>query len=348
MRKKPATLKDIANELGVSISTVSRALRDSHEVGELVKKQVRELAAALDYHPNPLALGLLRRRSFTIGIVVPSIGYYYNHSAISGIEQELNKRGYSAMICQSQESGELEALHVRNLVSSQVDGIIASIAENSDDTAHFQYAREKGIPIVFFDRAPDFPQASRVVIDNREAARNAVRHLLDTGCRRLVYFAGPAGLRISNTRYEGLCQALEASGSGVALHRTVHCPIHQEAAYSAMDALLGDGIDFDGVFAVNDRVAMGLLSALIHRGFRVPHDVAVIGFNDEPYCNYLQPGLSSVAQPSQEMGAAAARLLLQHLDNEEESPSPIVQIFETRLVVRESTGSKTGIGSLVH
>jgi DNA-binding LacI/PurR family transcriptional regulator len=337
MLKKPVTLKDLAEELGVSISTVSRALRDSHEVGSDIKSRVRKLAAVLDYHPNPIARGLLQRRRFTVGIVVPSIGYYYNHSAIAGIEQVLTRNGYSAIICQSLESREQEALHVRNLVSSQVDGIIASMAEDTHDTSHFDYARDKGIPIVFFDRAPELPAVSSVVIDNREAARIAVEHLIGTGCRRLLYFAGPEGLRIAGIRYHGFLQAIHSAGLPASAGKVVHCPIHPEAAYAAMEELLAHDHNFDGVFAVNDRVAMGLMNALQRHGVRVPDDVTVIGFNNEPYCDYLQPSLSSIAQPSEEMGSAAAGALLRHLEAEESSP-PAIMYFETRLVIRESTG----------
>jgi DNA-binding LacI/PurR family transcriptional regulator len=211
LKAKQTTLRDIARILDVNISTVSRALKDSHEVGAATKKKIIELAKSMDYIPNPLALGLLRNRSFTVGVVVPKIGYYYNSSAISGMEEVLEEHGYTVMICQSNESHEQEVIHVKNLVASRVDGIIASLAESTNDIAHFRYAQQKGIPVIFFDRVPEYAQASKIIVDNAAAAQTAVKHLISIGKKKIAYIAGPRELRISQIRYQGYKRAILAN-----------------------------------------------------------------------------------------------------------------------------------------
>lgn len=209
MKSRQITLKDIAKMLNVSTSTVSRALKDSHEIGAETKKQIIDLATSLDYIPNPLALGLLKNRSFTVGVLVPKIGYHYNSAAISGMEEVLDRHGYSVMICQSNESHDQEVVHVKNLVASRVDGIIASLAQSAGDYDHFMYAQKKGVPVVFFDRVPDYEKASKVIIDNEKGAITAVNHLIERGKKRIAYIAGPKNLRISAIRYRGYEKALK-------------------------------------------------------------------------------------------------------------------------------------------
>ena len=337
MKGHQTTLKDIANALNVSISTVSRALKDSHEIGAKTKKEIIELAKSMDYLPNPLALGLLKNRSFTVGVIVPKIGYYYNSSAISGMEEVLEEHGYTVMICQSNESHEQEIIHVKNFVSSRVDGIIASLAETTSNIEHFVYAQEKGIPVIFFDRVPEYAQASKIIVDNEAAAITAVEHLIKIGKKKIAYIAGPKNLRISQIRYSGYLKALKKHNVTTDPDLLIYCDFNQEMGYRATIQMIKEGKDFDGIFAVNDRTCAGVLTALHEHNIKIPEDVAVIGFNDEPYDIFLHPPLSTIKQPSFEIGRKAASLFLQERDFDFENFQPQVQILDTELIPRRST-----------
>jgi DNA-binding LacI/PurR family transcriptional regulator len=337
LKSKQATLKDIAAALNVSISTVSRALKDSHEISASTKKEIIELAKSMDYIPNPLALGLLKNRSFTVGVVVPKIGYHYNAAAISGIEELLNQHGYSVMICQSNESHEQEIIHVKNLVASRVDGIIASLAESTTDISHFIYAQEKGIPVIFFDRVPEYARASKIIVDNEAGAMTAVEHLIACGKRKIAYIAGPRNLRISAIRHQGYKKALQKHQLPINPRLLIYCDFNQEMGYKACRKMIRDGKDFDGIFAVNDRTCAGVLKALYEHNIRVPEEVAVIGFNDEPYNVFLRPPLSTIRQPAFEIGKEAARIFLDEREFDLENFTPKTRILETELIERGST-----------
>jgi len=337
MKNKLATLKDIARTLNVNVSTVSRALKDSHEIGASTKKAIIELAKSMDYIPNPLALGLLKNRSFTVGVVVPKIEYHYNSSAISGMEEVLNQHGYSVMICQSNESHEQEIIHVKNLVATRVDGIIASLSESTTDIAHFIYAQEKGIPVIFFDRVPEYTNASKVIVDNERAAMTATEHLISSGKRRIAYIAGPENLRISHIRYNGYKKALKIQGIHVDDALLIHCEFSHQMGYHACKQMLEQKLDFDAILAVNDNACAGVLAALREMGIRVPDDVAVVGFNDEPYDIFLSPTLTTIKQPSYEIGREAARIFLQERDFDLENFQPQTRVLDTTLIIRNST-----------
>ncbi len=337
---RQTTLKDIANALNVSVSTVSRALKDSHEISDSTKKRIVEYAKKMDYQPNPLALGLLKKKSFTVGVVVPNIGYHYNSAAISGMEEVLDQFGYSVMICQSNETADLEVVHVKNLVSSRVDGIIASLANSTTDISHYIYAQGKGIPVVFFDRVPEYAYASKIIVDNEAAAFNAVEHLIECGKKRIAYIAGPENLRISRIRYNGYIKALQKHNLDIDDKLLIYCEFNHEMGYRACKDILDSGLTFDGIFTVNDQAAVGVLAALRDRDIDVPSQVAVIGFNDEPNDIFLHPTLTTVKQPAFEIGQEAARIFLSERDFDFENFQPQTRILATELIPRGSTISE--------
>lgn len=337
MKSRQTTLRDIADALHVSISTVSRALKDSYQISQATKKEIIELARAMDYIPNPLALGLLKNKSFTVGVVVPKIGYHYNSAAISGMEEVLNQYGYSVMICQSNESHEQEVIHVKNLVASRVDGIIASLAESTTDISHFTYAQEKGIPVIFFDRVPEYARATRIMVDNEAGAMTAVEHLIACGKRKIAYIAGPKNLRISAIRYQGYKKALQKHQLPIDPNLLIHCEFTEEMGYKSCCEMISEGKDFDGIFAVNDRTCAGAMAALYEYSIRIPDDVAVIGFNDEPFDVFLQPPLTTIRQPAFEIGKEAARIFLDEREFDYENFAPQTVVLETRLIERAST-----------
>lgn len=337
MKSRQTTLKDIADALNVSISTVSRALKDSYQIGPATKKKIIELARSMDYIPNPLALGLLKNRLFTVGVIVPKIGYHYNSAAISGMEEVLNRQGYSVMICQSNESYDQEVVHVKNLVSSRVDGIIASLAESTSDVSHFVYAQEKGIPVIFFDRVPEYLRASRIMVDNEAGAIVAVEHLIACGKRKIAYIAGPRHLRISAIRCKGYKNALQKHRLPIDPGLIIYCEFSGDMGYKACQQMIARGQVFDGIFAVNDRACAGVLASLHENNIRVPEDVAVIGFNDEPFDVYLRPSLTTIRQPAFEIGKEAARIFLDEREFDLENFMPQTVVLDTELIERGST-----------
>ena len=337
MKPRQTTLNDIAKALNVSISTVSRALKDSYQISTARKKEIIAMAKSMDYLPNPLALGLLNNRSFTVGVVVPKIGYHYNSSAISGMEEVLEKHGYTVMICQSNESHEQEIVHVKNLVASRVDGIIASLAESTMDVSHFIYAQKKGIPVIFFDRVPEYTMVSKVITDNEFGAMTAVEHLIATGKKRIAYIAGPLNFRISSIRYEGYKRALEKHGIEIDKNLLIHCEFMHDMGYKACHRMIREGITFDGIFAINDGACAGVIAALNELGINIPEDVAVVGFNDEPFNIFLQPTLTTIRQPSYEIGKEAARIFLEERDFDLDTFTPTTKILKTSLIQRGST-----------
>ncbi len=337
MKKKQIKLKDIADALHLSVPTVSRALRDSYEISQETKKAVVELARAMNYKPNLLAVGLRKNKTFKVGVIIPSLWYYYNSAAVTGMEEVLEEHGYSVMICQSKESYNREVIQVRNLIDSRVDGILVSISQSTIKYDHFIDAQEEGIPVIFFDRAPSYEGASKVVIDNKLAAKSAIHHLFKKGRKRIVFIAGPEKLRISKTRYEGYLEAYKEHGLEPDENLIINCNFTKNMGYRATKSFLRKNIDIDGLFAINDRTCIGAVAAVQEAGLKIPQDVAVVGFNDEPTVQYLTPPLTTIRQPAYEIGMEAAKLFLKERNADTGQFTPTKLILETELIVRESS-----------
>lgn len=334
MKGKRTTLKDIARELGISTSTVSRALRDHPDIRQDTKDQVAALARTLEYQPNFLARSLKETRTELIGVIVPSISYHFYSGVISGIEQVVQAHGYSVMVCQTEESLEREIKQIRHFAAGRVDGLIAAISGQTNDDAHFRYLQRSGMPLVFCNRVAD-TAADKVMVDNVIGGRQAVSHLIEQGYRRIAYLGGPDFLAISNDRYAGYVAAHEAAGIACEPDYLIHCDFSEARAMEATDRLLALPNPPEAIFTVSDRVAVGVLRALRNRGLRIPEDMALIGFNDDPICSLLSPALSSIAQPKYEMGQLAARMLLEQIEGT--SNRPRTHMLKTELQVREST-----------
>jgi DNA-binding LacI/PurR family transcriptional regulator len=330
-----ATLKTLAQQLGVSISTVSRALKNHPRIGLKTKKSVWELAKKMDYQPNRMALNLLGKRSNTIGIIVPKIGYNIYSMAITGIEDVAIEAGFNIMICQSNESLTREISNVHDLLASQADGIIVSLAAETNNYEHFVKILQKEVPLVFFNRVIKNLPSSRVYVDNYQAARSAVDHLAQQGCRKIAFLGGPDFLYISNERFLGFREGLFANDIEMCHDMVVHMEFGQETAKQRMQVLLQNTPRPDGLFAVSDTLAIGAMLAIKEFGMKIPDDIAVVGFNNDPVCQLLSPTLSSIDQNPYAMGRMAAILCLKQLDNLQERENEIN--LPTKLVVRESS-----------
>ncbi|MFN4146288.1 MAG: LacI family DNA-binding transcriptional regulator [Runella sp.] len=333
--KNTSTIKEIAYKLGISTSTVSRALRGLPEIKADTRAAVVRMAEELDYQPNLLAKNLAKSHTKTIGVVVPSLSYYFFASVISSIEEAALQAGYSVMICQTNESYLREISQIENLLNSQIEGLILSVSRDTSQTEHIERLLRKKVPIVLFDRYIENLEVSKVIVDNKAAAFQATEHLIENGCTRLACLAGPQNLLISNQRLEGFKEALQKYGLPFCKQYVLHSDFSQENTMMQAFQLMNLPQPPDGLLTMSDRIAFAAMHALKQRGVKIPQELAVVSFNNEPHCNYLSPSLTSVSQPIAEMGRQAVRLLLKHLQNDD-NPNETV-ILPTQLMVRESS-----------
>ena len=335
MSKSAATIRDIALILGISKSTVSRALNDHFDVKPETARKVRELAAQIDYHPNLLAQHLKQKRTNTIGVVIPETVNRFFAKAIGGIQEVANKAGYNVMICQSNESLALERNNLQTLMASKVDGLLISVSRETDLHDHLQYAIDKEVPLVFFDRIVEELSASQVYSDNYDISFQGTEHLLTQGCKRIAFIAGPQHLYNSRNRLDGYLGALKKHNINVSKSLIVDAHYKVNEVKDYMRHLFNLPQKPDGIFAINDMAAIEIMHILKKRGLNIPKDVAVLGFNNETICRFVEPSLSSIDHPAFEMGAAATEILLKQIIKGE-----ILQekrLIKSRLVVRDST-----------
>jgi LacI family transcriptional regulator len=331
------SMADLARELGVSMTTVSRALSDHHSIGQATKQRVLKLAKKLNYQPNHLAAALRKGQSRLLGVVVPYIEGRFFPSVIQGIETAASKAGFSVIVCQSHEDVQLERRNVETLLHAQVAGVLVSLARNTQDFHHFDKARSRGVPLVFFDRIPVNELVNSVVLNDHSGAYQATSHLLAQGCRRVAHLAGPQHLNIYRHRRQGYLDALAAAGIPADEQLIVYSDMTLEDGANAMRQLLELATPLDGVFAAGDSAILGALQVLKSQGIRVPQDIALAGFSNEGFTAITEPRLTSVDQRCEEMGQAAVRLFLE-LAAEPASPFSQRQVvLQPELFVRESS-----------
>lgn len=329
------TIKDIAKQLGVSPSTVSRALKDHPDISASTKKAINDLAKKLNYSPDPIALSLKSRKSNIIGVIVPEIVHYFFSTVIHGIEDVANLSGYNVMICESAESFDREVKNIEALLSSRVDGILVSLTKETRIFKHFEKVQNAGIPIVFFDRVPDDIDTDKVIVDDEAGSFEAVQHLIKIGCSRIVHLSAPDHLEIAKNRINGYLRALRTHNMPVHPELIVKCDVIDEAK-RIIPELLSRSPRPDGFFAVNDLTAAETLKISKKYGYKVPEDIAIVGFTNGQISMLTDPELSSVEQHGREIGKNAARLLIDRLQKKEAYPS-ITKVIKTRLVKRASS-----------
>lgn len=335
MLKGKVTIKDIARELGISPSTVSKALKNHPDISPSTRKAVAELVKKLHYQPDPIALSLKIGQSKTIGVIVPEIVHYFFSTVISGIEDLAYDSGYHVMFCQSNESYEREVKSVETLLSSRVDGILVSLSKATSRYDHFTDILDAGLPLVFFDRICEPLDTDRVVVDDEAGAYDAVMHLAEQGCRNIVHLSGPQNLNIGTGRKEGYLRAMKDSGLTVTESSIVRCDTAEEARI-IVPALLRRRNRPDGIFAVNDLTAAETMSIIKAAGFTIPGDIALVGFTSGMISDLTDPKLSSVEQYGYEIGKEAVRLLLERIERKNESKTKTI-VIKTRLVVKGSS-----------
>ncbi|QKG52440.1 LacI family DNA-binding transcriptional regulator [Hymenobacter sp. BRD67] len=331
------SMADLARELGVSMTTVSRALSDHHSIGAATKERVRQLAQKLNYQPNHLAAALRKGQSRLLGVVVPYIEGKFFPSVIQGIEQAASKAGFSVIVCQSHEEVLLERRNVETLLSAQVAGVLVSLARNTLDYQHFDKVRSRGIPLVFFDRTPAAGPVNAVVLNDHAGAFQATSHLLAQGCRRIAHLTGPPHLTIYQHRRQGYLDALAAYGIAPDEALLLTSDMSTEAGAQATRQLLTLATPIDAVFAAGDSAILGALQVLKAQRIRVPQAVALAGFSNELFTTITEPQLTSVDQRCEAMGAAAVRLFLELAAAPHAPLAPRQVVLEPELFVRESS-----------
>lgn len=336
MSKKQTSLKDLAKILNVSVSTVSRALRNHPDISPVLCQKIQELARSMKYTPNPLAMGLLRRQTRTIGVIVPDIVTHFYSSVVSGIEDIASKHGYYVVVTTSNESYEKEKTCVENLVQLRVEGVISCIARTTSDYGHYDILTEAGIPLVFFDRTCRTDEFSSVVADNTEAAKNITRHFYKTGCKRIAYISGPSHLNISRERLQGYLEGIAECGLIPDKNLLQFCDMDKESTLVAAKRLLALDPKPDAIFAINDYMIFSIMKEIKKQNLKIPDDISLIGFADEFHATFLEPELTSVNHPTFEMGQQAANLLITQAQDEKELPVKQIKL-QTELIIRTST-----------
>jgi len=335
---EPSTLKDIAKALGLSTSTVSRALRDTHEISPETKKIVLEYAEKINYRPNPIALSLKERRSKSIGVIVSEVANHYFSQAINGIESIAYSRGYHVIITQTHESYEREKANIQHLASRSVDGLLVSLSAETSDTSYLQGLHKRGLPMVFFDRVADDIETHKIIANNEKGAFEATEYLIKKGCKRIAHLTSSAHLSISIERLEGYKQALEKYGIAFNEAYVKYCPhggMFYEETENAVKELMALKEKPDAIFVAGDRLSIGCLVVLKNLKIKIPDEIIVTGFSNSDVLDLFNPPLTSVRQPAFEMGQIATEKLIQLI----ESKYPVYEfekkVLETSLQVRE-------------
>lgn len=332
---KQATIKDIAKALNISTSTVSRALRNAPDVNQETRNAVVALSEELSYQPSRLALSLQQKQTHTIGVIVPNLDYVMA-TMVKGIDEVALEAGYTVMVCQSNESFGREMVNTRRLLDSLVDGFIVSVSSESKVFDHFKKIQQKNMPMVVFDRVSADLVAPKVKLDNVEGGSLAAEHLIEQGYKRIAVLAGPKNLAISNERLEGCLKVMKKFKLKPDASHIIHCNFNQQDAYEATVGLLKTKNRPDAIFTISDRMAIGAMLAIKEKGLRMPTEIGLVGFNNEPVTNLVSPTISSVEQPAFELGKAAAKLFLEQMHHEEDL-SGMEVVLKPKLVIRESS-----------
>ena len=335
--KHRTSLKDLAHELGVSIATVSRALRNSPEIGKEMQQRVKDLARELNYRPNPFAQSLRREAPKIIGVVVPNLVTHYYAAVLDGIESDATKSGYSVISANSHEDFETEARTIDNFIGRHVEGIIACLAQNTTDYSHFRELYNMGIPLVFFGRTCLTDLFSSVTANGDEAAQMATQHLIDTGSRRIAFIGGPNHLDMVKRRKHGYLEALRENRMPIDRDMVVCDRIDYDVAMRAVIKLLERPDRPDAILAFNDIITFAAFTAIKQVGLSIPEDVALIGFTDDKHAAYVTPQMSAIADRSHLMGATACRLLL---DNIAGNKTIRHERVPQELVIRETSAKR--------
>ena len=338
--EKEVTIYDIANQLNISPATVSRGLKDHPAISKKTKKKIFELAEKIGYRSNHFARNLRNQKTHTIGVIVPKLNSHFMSSVIAGIEHVANHEGYHLIISQSSESSEKEAGNTKTMFNNRIDGLLVSLAYDTKELSHFNSFFKKNIPVIFFDRIMEHQNSTNILINNHQAAYEATQHLIEQGCKRIVHITAPPQQNVYVDRLQGYKQALADHKIKFKEEYVIIGNLSMEAGAEAAEAIMQMNVLPDGVFVANDNCAVGCMLALKQKGMKIPDDIAFVGFNNDPVAMVVEPNLSTINYPGYEMGQAAARHLINHLNQVSPIHSTNTIILRSELIKRASTLKK--------
>lgn len=330
------TVKDIAKSLGISISTVSRALKNSLDVSAETREQVLNKARELDYLPNDLALALSTKKTNRIGIIVPEISYHFFPKVINAASEILVAQNYNVLIANTNNHYDLEVSNARNFLSSRVEGLLVSVSSETNNFDHFTSFIKRNIPIVFFNRVPLNIDAPKIMVNDFEAATKIVTHLIKQGYTRIAHIAGPPNLLISKERLRGYERALQSHNMSYDKKLVVHSDSLPDSAVRLTKKLMSMKDKPDAIFCFNDPIAVDVIVTAKALNIKIPSQLGVAGFSDEPVSAYIEPSLTTVHHPLEAMGIMAAETLLQQITTGIVQSS-YSQILDSKIIIRDST-----------
>lgn len=336
MPSKEITIYDIAESLNLSSATVSRGLKDHPAIRKETKKRILDKAKEMGYRHNLFASNLRRNRTNTIGVIVPRLNSYFMSSVISGIEKVANEAGYNLVISQSLESEKKEMVNIKTMFNSRVDGLLVSLAYDTADDSQFKIILDKNIPLIFFDRVFEHPLCTSVVIDNFAAGYAMTRHLITQGCKRIVHITANLRRNVYAERLRGYKQALDDHGIPFDETLIFVNNLGEAACTEAVHSVLKMDPLPDAIFSSNDASAVICIRELKHAGIAIPQQIAVGGFNNEPIATVVEPNLTTIHYPGQEMGEVCASILIRKLANPDNADLNTV-VLRHRLIIRDSS-----------
>ncbi|RZJ87227.1 MAG: LacI family transcriptional regulator [Chryseobacterium sp.] len=344
MKEKELTIYDLANHLGISAATVSRALQDHPAVSQKTKKKIMDLAAKMGYRSNKFASNLRKQRSNTIGVIVPRLNSLFISSVLSGMERILNDANYNLIIGQSLEQEAREKVNAITMFNSRVDALVVSLAADTQDMSHFARFTKRKIPILFFDRTTDAVPATRIMIDNFSAGYKATTHLIEQGCKKIVHLTGNLLRDVYKDRFDGYKAALDDNGL---LYNPELLISNDMSEFSVREAFVNyirksDTMP-DGLFAANDTSAAFVLTVLKENGLSAPDDIAIVGFNNDLTSRITDPQITTINYPGIEMGQNIARILLSQIEGDGLEHYTNTVILSSDLLIRPSSMRKVGI-----
>lgn len=336
------TIYDIAKKLNITAATVSRALNNNPKIKESTRELVLKTAESMNYKQNKLALALKSGRSNNIGVIVPRIDSNFFASVIRGIEEELHPHGYQVIICQTHEDPKRENENLHTLIDAQVDGILMSVSDvsNENDSA-FRNVLEKNVPLIFFDRSKHIDGVSSVTINDFRGGYIATKHLIDEGCKCIAHLSGDQSLEIFKNRFLGYKQALLDSGMTFNEKYVIQSKSSLEAGKEAVDTLLGYDIPPDAIFSSSDFAALGAIKELRERNISIPQQFCVAGFSNEPFTKFMELSITSVDQSPLEMGKMSARVFLEQVDKTQTIKIEKKVVLSPELHIRKSSSRTT-------
>ena len=340
LKKKDVTIYDIANQLDISVATVSRALKDDTIVSKKTRKKIIDLAEEMGYRSNHFARNLRQQQTNTIGVLVHELNSNFITSVLAGIEKVTAEAGYDIIITHSSESRVKEAANAKNLFHKRVDGLIASLAFDTTDLDHFKPFIDKGVPVMFFDRVEQDGNNTVVIIDNYKAGYQATKHLIEQGCKRIVHVTSSLKRNVYSQRYKGYQDALFDNGISLDERFLLVNDLSEKAGIDSALQILKMKPRPDGVFITNDFVAAVCMRTLKQHGISIPDDIAIVGFNNDAIGNLIEPALTTINYPGKDIGEIAARNLINHLKGISNIHQTNTVIVRSDLIVRKSSLKK--------